>query len=86
MSFFKQDCEAINGFNEAFEGWGREDSEFVTRFLFNGGVLRRLKFAGIAYHIWHEENSRKNFAKNHELYLSVIKNKNKWADMGLKKR
>ena len=85
MSFFKRDCVAINGFNEAFEGWGREDSEFVARFLFKGGVLRRLKFAGIAYHIWHEENSRKDFGKNHELYLNTIKTKSKWAEVGLKK-
>ena len=85
MSFFKDECEAVNGFNEAFEGWGREDSEFVARFLFKGGMFRRLKFAGIAYHIWHSENSRKDFAKNHELYLSVIKNKSKWAEFGLKK-
>ncbi len=85
MSFFKNECAAINGFNEAFCGWGREDSEFVARFLFNGGVLRRLKFAGIAYHIWHEENSREDFGKNHEIYLNTIKTKSKWASVGLKK-
>ncbi|BEJ66449.1 hypothetical protein B10204_11000 [Campylobacter jejuni] len=42
-----------------FIGWGREDSEFVARFLFNKGIFRRLKFKAIAYHIYHEENSKK---------------------------
>ena len=84
MSFFKCDCEAINGFNEEFVGWGREDSEFVARFLFNGGELRRLKFSALAYHIYHDENSRQMFEKNHQIYLNTIKNKSKWAKMGIK--
>ncbi|OCR16556.1 glycosyl transferase family 2 [Helicobacter pullorum] len=75
MSFFKSDCEAINGFNESFVGWGREDSEFVARFLFNGGQLRRLKFAGVAYHIYHDENPRDMLGVNHNIYLETIREK-----------
>lgn len=75
MSFFKADCEAINGFNESFVGWGREDSEFVARFLFNGGQLRRLKFAGVAYHIYHDENPRDMLEVNHNIYLETIRKK-----------
>jgi glycosyltransferase involved in cell wall biosynthesis len=75
MSFYKSDCIAINGFNESFVGWGREDSEFVARFLFNGGELRRMKFAGIAYHLYHTENSREMLESNHQIYLDTIKNK-----------
>ena len=83
MSFYKADCEAINGFNEEFVGWGREDSEFVARFLFEGGELRRVKFNAIAYHLYHDENPRQMFEKNHQIYLNTIKNKNKWAKIGL---
>lgn len=63
MSFFKQDWQALNGFNENFKSWGREDSEFVARFLFNGGELRRLKFKGIAYHLYHQENNKANLSQ-----------------------
>ncbi|WP_394951979.1 glycosyltransferase [uncultured Helicobacter sp.] len=84
MSFFKSDCEAINGFNESFIGWGREDSEFVARFLFNGGDLRRLKFAGIAYHIYHPENTRDMLESNHQIYLETIHTKAKFCRYGLK--
>jgi len=77
MSCFKQDYEAIGGFNENFKEWGREDSEFVARFLFNKGEFRRLKFKAIAYHLYHQEHNKKNneLSKNHNLYLQSIKNK-----------
>lgn len=76
MSFYKSDFEAINGFNENFIGWGREDSEFVARFLFNNGIFKRLKFNALAYHIYHEENSKNMLEINHQIYLNTIKNKN----------
>ncbi|MCZ0772204.1 glycosyltransferase [Campylobacter hepaticus] len=76
MSFYKSDFEAINGFNENFTGWGREDSEFVARFLFNNGIFKRLKFNALAYHIYHKENSKNMLEINHEIYLNTLRNKN----------
>ena len=79
MSFYKSDCDETGGFNENFIGWGREDSEFVARFLFSGGELRRLKFFGIAYHLYHSENSRAMLEENHQIYLKTIREKRvKW--------
>lgn len=79
MSFYRRDCLDIGGFNEKFIGWGREDSEFVARFLFNGGEFRRLKFAGIAYHLYHLENNRAMLESNHQIYLQTLKEqKTQW--------
>lgn len=86
MGFFKSDCVAINGFNEDFVGWGREDSEFVARFLFNGGELRPLKFSAIAYHLYHVENTREMLESNHNIYLDTIANKHKFCKNGLYKK
>lgn len=33
IAFFRDEALAINGFNNDFVGWGREDSEFVVRFF-----------------------------------------------------
>ncbi|NTV02697.1 MAG: glycosyltransferase [Chlorobiaceae bacterium] len=64
MSFFRNDCIRVNGFNEDFVGWGREDSEFAVRMI-NSGVLRRnVRFSAIAFHLWHEENPRSSLPEN----------------------
>src|SRR5690606_29045411 len=43
LSFWKSDFIAVNGYNEDFEGWGREDSEMVIRMMNNGVFGRRLR-------------------------------------------
>lgn len=75
MGFFKQDFMRIGGFSQKFQSWGREDSEFVARFLFAGGEFRRLKFSAIAYHLYHDESPKGTLEANHALYLETIKNK-----------
>ncbi|MDG6894997.1 glycosyltransferase family 2 protein [Volucribacter amazonae] len=75
MAFFKQDAVAINGFNNDFVGWGREDSEFVARFYNNGGKRANLKFAGIAYHLWHHEAERDSLPENDKLLDIAIEQK-----------
>lgn len=77
MSFFKQDWLDLNSFNENFKSWSRDESEFVARFLFNGGELRKLKLEGIAYHLYHTENDKATLSKNHAMYLEVLRNKTK---------
>ncbi|TCJ98623.1 galactosyltransferase-like protein [Volucribacter psittacicida] len=75
MAFFKQDAVAINGFNNDFIGWGREDSEFVARFYNNGGKRANLKFAGIAYHLWHHEAERDSLPENDKLLNMAMNQK-----------
>lgn len=64
LSFWKHDVVSVNGFNEDFVGWGREDSEFAVR-MNNMGIRRKhLKFAGFGYHLYHKESSREALRKN----------------------
>ena len=85
MSFFKEDCVNINGFNNDFEGWGREDSEFVVR-LFNSGIVRKnLRFNAIQFHLWHFENSRALLKKNDVILNSSINSNSKWCNNGIDK-
>jgi glycosyltransferase involved in cell wall biosynthesis len=84
MAFYKKDFIKINGFNNDFEGWGREDSEFVIR-LINSGIKRiNIRFKAIQFHLWHQDNSRKSIVKNDEILNETLVNKTTWCMNGFK--
>jgi glycosyltransferase involved in cell wall biosynthesis len=83
FAFWREDCLRVNGFNEEFIGWGREDSEFAMRML-NGGIMRRnIRFSGIACHLYHPVNERKNLPVNDQILQKTIKDGLKWCEHGL---
>ena len=83
MAFYRKDCININGFNNDFEGWGREDSEFVVR-LINSGVKRKsVRFNAIQFHLWHNENSRISLEKNDAILDDAINNRIQWCENGI---
>lgn len=85
VSFWKKDFMEINGYNEDYEGWGREDSDLVIRMGNKGVRAKRLRYAGIVYHIHHKINSRDNFERNDEMQNQTIANKVVWIENGVKK-
>ena len=85
IAFFKQDCININGFNNEFEGWGREDSEFVVRLINNGLNRKNLRFNAIQYHLWHKVSDRKYLDYNNQLLQNSIEHKLKVCEKGINK-
>lgn len=83
FAFWRGDAEAINGFNEDFIGWGREDSEFTARLLHIGIKRQNLKFKALTYHLYHRSNSRKNLMENDRILQETIDNKLLWCKNGL---
>ncbi|QEE51340.1 glycosyltransferase [Flavobacterium alkalisoli] len=75
VSYWKSDFIAVNGYNESFEGWGREDSDLVIRMGNNGVIAKRLRYAGIVFHIHHKINSRDNFEANERIQQETIEKK-----------
>ena len=64
MGVWRQDYEAVDGFDESFVGWGHEDADFVLR-LHNAGVQRKNGFCATeVYHLWHAQASRTEESKN----------------------
>lgn len=83
MAFWRDDLLAVNGYDETFEGWGREDSELAAR-LINHGVRRRnFKFSAIAYHLWHRQAPRDAFAHNDARYVRTITERRNWCESGI---
>ena len=84
MSAWKKDIIAINGFNEAFVGWGREDSEFALRLLNSGIERMNLRFGAICYHLWHRSNQENALLMKNDIELQVaIDEKRTWCKQGL---
>ncbi|KYP14909.1 glycosyltransferase family 2 protein [Flavihumibacter sp. CACIAM 22H1] len=67
MSFWRADFIRVNGYNEDYIGWGKEDTDLVIRFFKIGLERPMFKFIGIAYHIWHKEADRSGLEKNEAL-------------------
>jgi glycosyltransferase involved in cell wall biosynthesis len=85
MGFWRADAIHVNGFNERFVGWGREDSEFVARMTHAGVRRRKLKFGGIVYHLWHRERPRDALDANDELLAQVRQSGESRAPEGMDK-
>lgn len=74
MGFWRADLVAINGFNEAMTGWGREDAELAVR-AFNHGLRRRdLRFAGLATHLWHASRKYRGRSINDDILDASVAN------------
>lgn len=73
MAFWLDDLRAINGFDNRYEGWGREDSDLAWRLVHYGVKRRRIKFSGIALHMYHPEVSRDSLLAN-DLLLQYVLN------------
>lgn len=85
-SFWKKDALAVNGFNEDFEGWGREDSEFACR-LMNMGINRlNIKFMAVVFHLYHPICPRESLSRNDLLLEKAEKEGLFSCDNGITKR
>lgn len=83
MSFWKADLLRVNGYNEQFSGWGKEDNDIAVR-LMNAGVrLRFIKFAGVVYHLYHRESEKQQLQVNEELFEHSIRKKVTYISQGM---
>jgi len=68
LAVWRSDLQRVDGFDAAFSGWGREDSDLLAR-LIEAGVRRKDgTFATGVLHLWHPEADRSWLPQN-EHYL-----------------
>lgn len=83
MAFWRADYARVNGFDEAFAGWGHEDADIVLR-LHNSGVARCNALLGTeVYHLWHRQNSRADEEANRQRVLDRLSGGMIRAERGL---
>lgn len=48
----------MKGQDEAFEGWGYEDSDMAIRLINNGCLIKWAGFSSPCFHLWHKNADR----------------------------
>jgi glycosyltransferase involved in cell wall biosynthesis len=64
MAFWRAALERVDGFDAAFTGWGREDSDLFVRLIRSGTRRKDGRFATGVLHLWHPESERSQLPDN----------------------
>jgi len=83
LAFWRNDLIRVGGFDEIYQGWGREDSDIAAR-LFHLGITRK-NLRGIPLlHLWHLEAKRSELNHNDQLLAACLDEKRVQAIKGIK--
>jgi glycosyltransferase involved in cell wall biosynthesis len=83
QGIWRDDLLAINGYDEAFEGWGREDSDLGAR-LYHLGRKRKLVHGRmLLFHLNHPPAARDHLQNNDALLAATLLNKTVRCKRGL---
>jgi hypothetical protein len=83
LAIAREDLYRIDGFDAAYTGWGREDSDLVVR-LQHAGVRRKDgRFATGVLHLWHVQNDRSQLPANEARLDAAIRSDRVRALKGL---
>ena len=58
LAIWKKDLVAVNGYDESYEGWGKEDSDLAARLYHLGRQRKFVHGRAIVYHLNHPPASR----------------------------
>jgi len=72
LGVWRRDLDTINGFDDAYEGWGREDDDLTLRLRHAGVERRLLRYAGLAIHLWHKTRWPDGIPPNQALPNDVL--------------
>lgn len=64
LAIWRDDLVKVNGYNEEFVGWGREDSELALRLMNSGVRWLDVRGRAMCYHLWHPPADRSNLDQN----------------------
>jgi len=67
LAFWRRDAFTINGFDEDYTGWGREDSDFAARLMHAGVKRQDVKARAFVYHLHHPPRTRTSLYRNDAL-------------------
>ncbi len=83
LAAWRADLVAVNGFDEAYEGWGREDSDLVLRLYHLGRQRKFVHGRALVYHLNHPPRSRGRLGSNDALLEAARREKRVRCERGL---
>lgn len=83
LGVWRSDFVAVNGFDESFNGWGYEDSDFAVRLLRHGVRVKDGRFSVPVLHLWHRENDRSKQPENWARFEATLNGNHVRARQGL---
>ena len=83
LAIRRSDLARVDGFDAAFSGWGREDSDIVVRLMRIGVRRKDGRFATAVLHLWHPENDRSRLSENDRLLTDSMQVPRIRANIGL---
>jgi len=83
LAVWRSDLTCVDGFDAAYRGWGKEDSDIIVR-LQRAGVRRKDGvFATGVLHLWHAEADRSALPANEQKLSDIIASDEIRAQRGL---
>lgn len=83
FGIWRTDFLAVNGFDEAYEGWGFEDSDLTLRLQNHGVRLAPAPASTAVFHLWHDEAPREFAGANWDRLETIMRSDTTWAKKGV---
>ena len=89
LAVFKADIDRIHGFDEAYEGHGWEDSDFVLRLLRSGLRRKNVEYCSPVLHLYHDRkipqrHQTSNAVSNWHLFNEdLLRDQNRFLPSGV---
>lgn len=83
LGIWRSDLDRVDGFDAAFTGWGREDSDLLVRLLQAGVRRKDGNFATAVLHLWHSFADRSALDDNHARLMDTVRSGRVAAVCGL---
>lgn len=77
------DFRTVDGFDEAYEGWGMDDADLAVRLVRSGVLRKEGKFATAVLHLWHPDTDRSTLDENMRRFEDTLGGDRVRARLGL---
>jgi hypothetical protein len=83
LGVWRADIDRVDGFDAAYTGWGREDSDLLVRLLHAGVRRKDGNFATCVLHLWHSQADASAFDCNNRRLADTLRSGRVRAALGL---